>query len=61
MKTKEIYKIGNGNWGIVVGDNDGNYITTICVKSKKYANELSNDPKTLRWAVERTIKQLEKN
>jgi len=60
MKTKEIYKIGNGNWGIVVSDTNGNYITTICVKSKRYAYELSNDTKTLRWAVDRTIKQLEK-
>jgi ribosomal protein L24E len=61
MKTKEIYKIRNGNWGIIVSDNDGNYITTICVKTQKYAVEVSNNPETLEWLVNRTIKHLEKN
>jgi hypothetical protein len=58
MKIKEIYKIGNGNWGIVVGDTNGNYITTICVKSKSYAVQVSNDVKTLEWLANRVLNQL---
>lgn len=58
MKTKEIYKIRNGNWGIVVSDTNGNYITTICVKSKEYAVKVSNDVKTLEWLANRVLNQL---
>lgn len=57
MKTKEIYKIRNGSWGIIVADNNGNYITTICVKTKKYAIELSNNQELLKWSVEKNVKK----
>jgi hypothetical protein len=57
MKTKEIYKIRNGKWGIVVSDTNGNYITTICVKTKKLAVDVSNDVKLVEWFSSLILKQ----
>ena len=56
----EIYKIRNGNWGLIVKDTNGNYITTICVKTKNYAIELTENPKMLEYTTKKVLKELEK-
>jgi hypothetical protein len=43
--TTEIYK-GIGYYGIIVRK-DGEYLTTLTVKTKKYAKEVSNSYSTL--------------
>lgn len=51
MKTKEIYKLGNGKWGVIVNDNQNNYLTTLTVKTKNFAQRLFNEPKLLEVCV----------
>ena len=51
MKTKEIYKFRNGKWGVIVIDDQNNYLTTLTVKTKTFAQRLFNEPELLEVCV----------
>ena len=55
MKTKEIYKLGPGKWGVIVNDDHNNYLTTLTVKTKNFAQRLFNEPQLLKLCVNKNL------